>query len=239
MTGLIIFGAIVLFFVLIGMISATVTLSYNREFAVSLRVLFFRFQLVPKKSKTPNPKKYTRKKYEKMLEKQRIKEEKAEEKKKLKKEKKEAEKAEKEKAKAAGNGEKKSDEGKKKSVADIVDLVSTILEAVKSLFKSFGKHLRVCAVKMNITVASDNAADTAVIYGVVCQSVAYIMEILYNITNFKVKNGDSVSVVPDFTASKSTADIKISFRLRVWHIFAMLFAAAGGFIRGKIKTNKN
>lgn len=239
MTALIVIGCILLFFWLIGMLRANVTLAYNGEVTVKIRVLFINIPITPKKpKKPPNPDKYSPEKYRKMMEKAAKKAEKKQQKADLKAEKKKKKKGDPDttliKVGATKNGKKK----KKKSVADILGLVGQVLGAVKGLFKSFGKHLRIEAVRMKITVASEDAAKTAMLYGMVCQGVAYLIEILSAITNFKSKHREEISVEADFLSEKSTADIHLVFRLRVWHVFAMLFAALGGFIRKRFLSNK-
>lgn len=225
MKGWIIFLSVVAIIWLIGMISANVVLTYDNKLSVYIKVLFLKFRITPKVIKKPNPSKYTAKKYAKMLEKQAKAEEKKAKKKKT--------------GSTAVTGAKSN--AKKKgpgSLEDIVELVDLVLELVKRLLASFGKHLRITAARMRIKVATGDAATTAIAYGAVCQSVAYIVEILHNITNFKVKKNDDINVVADFAADKSELDLKLIFRLRVWHVFAMLFAVLNGYIIKKLK-NKN
>ncbi len=244
MTALIVIGCILLFFWLIGMLRANVTLAYDGQVTVKIRVLFVSIPITPKKQKKPpNPNKYSPEKYRKMLEKAAKKAEKKQQKSDRKAEKKKKKNTDPDttlvkvgasKSGAAKGGKKK----KKKSVSDILGLVGQVLGALQGLFKSFGKHLRIEAVRMKITVASEDAAKTALLYGAVCQSVAYLVEILSAITNFKAKHREKISVEADFLSEKSTADIHLVFRLRVWHVFAMLFAALFGFIRKKLQSSK-
>ncbi len=231
MKGWIIFLSIVAILWLIGMISANVVLTYDNELSVYIRVLFLKFRITPKAIKKPNPSRYTAKKYARMLEKQA----KAEEKKAKKKERKAKKAADSTVTDDANNAKKKES----RSLEDIVELVDLVLELVKRLFASFGKHLRITAVRMRIKVATGDAATTAIAYGAVCQSVAYIVEVLYNITNFKVKKNDDIKVAADFASTKSELDLKLIFRLRVWHVFAMLFSVLNGYIGKKLKNINN
>ncbi len=228
MKGWIIFLSVVAIIWLIGMISANVVLTYDNELSVYIRVLFLKFRITPKVIKKPDPSKYTAKKYARMLEKQA----KAEEKKAKKKKSRTKKTGGAAVADADSNGKKKD----ARSLEDIVELVDLVLELVKRLFVSFGKHLRITAARMRIKVATGDAATTAIAYGAVCQSVAYIVEILYNITNFRVKKSDDINVTADFAAIKSELDLKLIFRLRVWHVFAMLFAVLNGYIGKKLKN---
>ncbi len=228
MTGLIVTLSILLFFWLVGMISANLVLTYDETLSLYLRVLFLKFKITPREKKKPSLRKYTLKRYRRSLEKEAAKREK----KKKRQEKKKAKKNSDKRKKAAGT---KTKETPKKSVKDIIELIGLISAALGGLIKSFGKHLKIKTVRMNITVATGDAARTAVVYGTVCQGVAYIMELLYNLTGFTVKRNGEVTVVPDFTAESSTLDLKFVFKLRVWHVFAMIFSAGIAFLKKKLK----
>lgn len=227
MTALIVIGCILLFFWLVGMLRANLILIYDGQLVLTLRVLFLNIRLVPGKKKVVNPKRYSPEKYRKMLAKKSAKEQIKQDKARKKLEKKKQAQAKKKTATSGKVPQKKP----KKSVADILELVQQILEMVKGLVRSFGKHFQIEAVKLRITVAGEDAAKTAMMYGMVCQGMAYLIEILSTVTNFKAKHRENISVEADFLSEKSTADIHMIFRLRVWHVFAMLFAALGGFIR--------
>lgn len=228
MTGLIVTLSILLFFWLVGMISANLVLIYDETLSLYLRVLFLKFKITPREKKKPSLRKYTLKRYRRSLEKEAAKRKKKE----TRLDKKKAKKRSDEKKKVADT---ESKEKPKKSVKDIIELVGLISAALSGLIKSFGKHLKIKTVRLNITVATGDAAKTAVVYGTVCQSVAYIMELLYNLTGFTVKRNGEVTVIPNFTAESSTLDLKFVFKLRVWHVFAMVFSAGLAFLKKKLK----
>lgn len=227
MTGLIVTLSILLFFWLIGMISANLVLTYDETLSLYLRVLFLRFKITPREKKKPSLRKYTLRRYKKSLEKETAKRE--------KKKKRQEKKAKKSSDKKKNAADSKPKEKPKKSVKDIVELVGLISAVLGGLIRSFGKHLKIKTVRMNIIVATGDAAKTAVVYGAVCQGVAYIMELLYNLTGFTVKRNGEVTVAPDFTAESSALDLKFTFKLRVWHVFAMIFSAGLAFLKKKLK----
>lgn len=229
MTGLIVTLSILLFFLLVGMISANLILTYDGALSLYFRVLFLKIKITPREKKKISLRKYTLKRYKRSLEKEVAKREK-------KKRGKANKNAEKKSTKKKKKTDVKQKEKSKKSVKDIIELVGLISAALSGLIKSFGKHLKIKTVRMNIIVATGDAAKTAVVYGTVCQSVAYIMELLYNLTGFTVKRNGEVTVLPDFTAETSTLDLKFIFKLRVWQVFAMLFSAGLAFLKKKLKT---
>lgn len=240
MNGWIIFGCILLAFWLIGMIRARVEVEYNTDVRVAVKVLGMTFRITPKEKKPPKLSDFTPKKYRKRLEKDEKLRLKQEAKKAKKQAEKERKKAEKKAAKeAAKKGLPPPDTGKKKkekSLAEIMELVLVGLDALKGLFKSFGKHFQIEAVRLKIAVASEDAASTAILYGIVVQFVTYLCHALAAITNFKVKKPEEIAVTADFLSDKLTMDLHFVFRLRVWHIFAMIFAAGIGAVKRLLKT---
>ncbi len=241
MNGWIIFGCILLLFWLIGMIRASVEVEYNTGVKVAVKVLGMTFRITPKEKKPPKLSDFTPKKYRKRLakdEKLRLKQEAKKVKKQAEKERKKAEqKAAKEAAQKGlppPDGKKKK-EKKKKEPAEIMELVLVGLDALKGLFRSFGKHFRIEAVRLKIAVASEDAASTAILYGIVVQFVTYLCHALAAITNFEVKKPDQIAVTADFLSDKLTMDLHLVFRLRVWHVFAMVFAAGIGAVKRMLK----
>lgn len=246
MTGWIVFGCILLFFWLIGMIRANIEVIYNDSVQVAVKVLGVRIQITPKKKKVPKLSDFTPKKYRKRLAKDEANRLKAEAKKAKKQAKKDAKKAEKKrleeerkKAKAAGRTlpeDEKKKKKKKKSLAEILEWVYVGLDALKGLGKSFGKHFEIEAVKMKIAVGSEDAAQTAILYGIIVQMAAYLVEGLSAITNFRCKKREEMQITADFLSEKMVMDLHFIFKVRVWHVFAWVFAAIGAALKRMIKN---
>ena len=93
--------------------------------------------------------------------------------------------------------------------------MSLILRIVGGVLDTFFGKLRVKIARVNIVVGGPDAAKTALTYGIVSQGVAYLMEQIATKTKMTRARNTYVSVVPDFLASKTTADLLIIFRLRL------------------------
>ena len=249
MTGWIIFGCILLFFWLIGMIRANVEVIYSDSVQVAVRVLGMRIQITPKKKKVPKLSDFTPKKYRKLLAKDEANRLKAEAKQAKKQAKKDAKKAEKKKldearkkAKAEGkilSQDEKKKKKKKMGLAEILGWVYVGLDALKALSKSFGKHFEIEAVKMKIRVGSEDAAQTAILYGIIVQMAAYLVEGLSAITNFRCKKREEMQITADFLSDKLVMDLHFIFKIRIWHVFALLFAAIGAALKRIIQNTLN
>ena len=144
-------------------------------------------------------------------------------------EKKALKKAKKEEKKTAGGGKKK----KKYTFSDILTLVSTVKEIVSALVGSFFGYLRVEVARLDIVVATDDAAKTAIVYGAVYQAVSYILAIFDKITTVKYEKNSYVSVRADFLREKFYADINVTFSLRVGQLIKILIKTAYRYLKNK------
>lgn len=132
---------------------------------------------------------------------------------------------------------KKPQESEKEN-APLSETVSTITALAKKIISKFFRHLQIDVARIRIVVSTPDAAKTAILYGAVCQGVAYLCEVLDNVTNVKKTKKTEVSVTSDFLSGKTQADIDISFSLTIWQALDILIGAAFHFIKNKSDTNK-
>ena len=236
-TALIIVGCIILFFVFVFTVHAFITLDISETTALSVRVLFLRFKILPKKEKSYNVKNYSLKKIRKREEKARKKAEAAALKKKKKAEKKATEKAKK-KAELEGltreerRAAKALQKASKPALGDLVSLICRVLGVFCSRF--FGK-IRIKVARLNVRVGAADAMQTAVLYGVANQSVQYLMAGLGRITNLDGLDKAEVSVTPDFLSGKIDFDLKLTIRVSLGNVLGALIRAGWKFLVGYIR----
>lgn len=211
---LIIIGAILLLIALLLLLRVRICIVLKDDIGVTLHILCFKKRLFPRR-KAPKRKYLSKKRAAKNARKA-------------------AKKAAREKAKAA---KKKHlfPSKKKRTLAEKIVLVRAI-SAV--LVRKTRKHLRLHAARLHIRVATGDAAQTAVLYGVVCQSLSYLLALFDRVTKLKAVTPD-VSVTADYLAEKPSADVKLVFSLRVWGAIAILFGAAFAYIRTKTKRSNH
>ena len=176
---------------------------------------------MPKKKDGKNVRSMSRKKSERIERKLKKKADKKRLKKEQKKEIKEAEKKEKE---------------KKTSISDILSTVSLATAVAKAALGSFFSHLRVDVAKLKIKIATGDAASTAVAYGAVTGALSCLFALLENNKNVRFTRKAEMDVVCDFLGESPSAEIKISFSLRVWHLLHVAFSALKRFIKHKLKS---
>ena len=226
MTAFIVIGIILLFFVFLASLKATITIEYNGEVALSVRVLFIKIGILPSKEKK-RKKSMSKKQAEKLKAKLEAKEAKKRAKKAQKKKEKEQKKAD----IAAGNIKKE-----KKSAGEILDIVSLVSNLVKQVIGKFFSHLRIKVARIRMKIATGDAATTAITYGAVTQSINVFFPLLDGIKTVSFPTVKDIDISADFTSEESEIDIKLSFSLRVWHLFHVAFAALGELIKYFFKS---
>lgn len=233
MTGLYIFIGIVIALFLLLSIKAKVKLEFDGELFLTVSFLCFNIPIVP--GKEPKPIKirdYTFEKHQKRLKSNYDKYLKKQEKKEQKKAKKaetKAKKAEKKKL----DKKNKVKQPPKRSVLDWINIAGAVIGA---LFSKFAKRLHIKVARLKIKVATGDAASTAILYGAVVQSVAYIIEILQGVTNVDGLKNAEISVEPDYLSDETSLDLCFIFSLRIRHVFGILFGTVGRAIKKFFET---
>ena len=126
-----------------------------------------------------------------------------------------------------------SEKPKEKSVAyKLWEMKSALLEIIKKFLNKL--HFRF--ITLRVVVACNNAAKTALAYAGVNQGIAYIIEILRNISNVEVAKNSDISVQSNFISQESEFEGKIQLYIRVISLIKVgIFAITKYF---KIKSNK-
>ncbi len=226
MTGLIIFGCILLFFVFILSLQAKITVEYSDDIRLSVRVLFIRIKILPSKKQKKGPTSMSKKKAEKIRA--------ALKKKALKKQQKSADKKKKKQEKKEHLA-KHPEEKKKLSISEILGLVAMARDVLAAVIKTFFGHLRVDVARLHVNIATGDAASTAIAYGAVSQAVLYFYEVLEPLKGINLPDVKDAGIHADFIGESTTLDLKVSVRIRVWHIFHVAFAALGKAIKHLVK----
>lgn len=112
---------------------------------------------------------------------------------------------------------KKLQKKKKKTLADITDLVLFILELIKAIFAEFLKYARIKLCYIEVKIASEDAASTALLYGATSTAIYTGLEFLDSFVSFS-KNYKKVLVYPDFTSTEPKAKLKIVIKLKPIHL---------------------
>ena len=127
--------------------------------------------------------------------------------------------------------ENKQQSNKKKSVDEILDMVSMVKDILSAALGRFFGHRRVDVARLKINVATGDAATTAIAYGAVCDALTHLLPLLEQLKGFRASNSSRISVSADYLSDSTTADLKISLSLRVWHAFHVALASLWQLIK--------
>lgn len=214
MTAAIIISAIVLFFVALGMIPISVKVAAagkGKEFRAAVRICILHIPAYTLSFGGGKAEKSAEPAAEQKPEKQK-----------------------KQKSKKSAKPEKKE----KQSIEDIVALVKLLIEIAKKVLEKTWRYIRIKIERYDITVGTDDAAKTALIYGGVSQATSYLFTLLDETAHFRVKRKPPVNVGVDFLAAETRANVQMDFCLRLWHIISIGLGAGITYLRGMKKSGK-
>lgn len=214
MTAAIIISAIVLFFVALGMIPISVKVAAagkGKEFRAAVRICILHIPAYTLSFGGGKAEKSAEPAAEQKPDKQK-----------------------KQKSKKSAKPEKKE----KQSIEDIVALVKLLIEIAKKVLEKTWRYIRIKIERYDITVGTDDAAKTALIYGGVSQATSYLFTLLDETAHFRVKRKAPVNVGVDFLAAETRANVQMDFRLRLWHIISIGLGAGIIYLRGMKKSGK-
>lgn len=225
MTALIIIASIIAFVCFILFLEVKLVISYDGQAEITAKVLCIPIKLFPRKKKI-SLRSFSAKRYRRMLQQDEEAERKAEEKKRIKdaekKAKREAEKAEKKRRKEEGIRELETNP------------IKVLLRIVFKVLTRFARHIRIDLFKINISVGGSDAASVAMLYGVLSQSVWYVIEALDQVVHLKLKGERDISVSTDYLSGKLEAEIRVAVRLRVIHVLDTAIYFLIKFIKTKL-----
>ena len=213
MTALIVIICIAATVALLLSIKITLKIRYTEKLEVYLKIFFVKIKLYPSKKKKKRYKHSMSKK-----EAQKIKDSLKKKPKKTKKKKKE---------------EKSKDDEK----VDTASIVSIILSFVKNFIDLFARAIRLKASRIKIIVATEDAAQTALTYAAVTQSINILFPLLDKLkTVKKLPHGKELSVDIDYLSDEPSFDVDLELYIRVAGALGAVCKAA---IRAFKKAVKN
>lgn len=208
---LIVLCALLFLLALLLFLRVRLTVRAGDAVVLELKILFLRFRLYPKKKKI-KPRDYSARKLARIK----------------KKEAKRVEKSKKKKQKHQKE-HKESEPGAPLTLRDKLALARALCAA---LIRRTRKHLHLRAARLHIRVATGDPATTALAYGAVSQSVAYLLAGLDQLTRLKAAEPD-VSVYADFLGERSQIEANVTFSIRIWGLLVTAIPLLFTFINKK------
>ncbi len=209
MTALYIILGIAAFLLFLLFMPIRVHVSYDGDIRLKLSVAFLSFLLFPRKKKV-SIRYYSKKNMEKRR-------------------KKALKKAQKEERKRKKTPPPPPVPPKKKTIKDHLRMVKLILLILKKVQKrargAFKLHIsHFCAV-----LATGDAASTALLYGTVSQSCAYLLALSEGFikTTYRTKN---IVIVPDYCGNETKFLIRLHLTTDIFHLLMLAFSALFAYL---------
>ncbi len=217
MTALWILCGIAAVVCLILLIPIGIELRYDGEITLCVRAAFLRFRLIPKRRKKIRLSSFSKKRYEKMLAKEKKKNEK----------KPSARSSRAAKHRAA---DQKSGDGVKKTslAADLWELRDIMLD----IFGDFFRKIHTKCLRIHLSIGASDAASCALLYGAASQFTAYALELVRSRTQLKCR--EDVVLDADFTSEETRCDIRLCFGVRVCNVLASILRLGVAYFRKMI-----
>ncbi len=136
--------------------------------------------------------------------------------------------------------QKKAPSGRPPKKRDLGGTLKHLRKLLTLLIAKTAGYARLRIDRLIITVGSEDAAKTAVLFGAVNQAAILLLELPAATHKPVCGRRSRISVKPDFTATECTADLSLSLSLRVWQMVVLLFHALCGYLKSKtIRTQKS
>lgn len=117
--------------------------------------------------------------------------------------------------------EREEKDVKKIPISWQIDRIARLIGRITDRLKD---TLTLRARRVIVTVSTDDAAKTALLYGAVSAALAGLIELLdRSVARVKTRGRDEINVHADFVGGKTTADVDIILSARVFGILRILF----------------
>lgn len=127
----------------------------------------------------------------------------------------------------------------KKEEKKKTDVISKLYEyrtVVIEIIKEFSKKLHFRFVNINIKVATDDAAKTAIVYSLATQGVSYLLSFLDSFSNVDITNKSSINIYTDFLSDESELNGSVHLYSRVFHSIPILIKIVKLITQIKLKS---
>ena len=116
------------------------------------------------------------------------------------------------------------------TIEDVLSFTKAICRAIVCVAKNLKKHLKIRVKSLHLTVASDDAAKTALIYGELSGIFSNLFELCKKHTNFKA-NYNKFSILSDFESKNFQAEFDILLKMKPIFMLTTFASARLAFMR--------
>ena len=155
----------------------------------------------------------------------------------LRRQQREKDKADRKKARAAKKAEKKTGIPQKYCpVPNLKENLEMILVLTKKFCSKTRGKITLRINKLHIRVASEDAASTAILYGVVVQLVSYILGYIENAYMAIERQPGDLVVEPNYAASQPSVSVDLVCSAKIWRAILIIIDMMNAYDEEKKKT---
>ncbi len=125
---------------------------------------------------------------------------------------------------------------KKKSVQEWIELILIIAQSGGKIVKRFWKGFRINDLCLQIAVAGNDAAETAITYGKISAAVYSMYALASQIVTLR---RTCIQIVPDFLSEESRIEVSGELFFRVGTLLAAVFSGGFFFLKKFIAQTKS
>lgn len=118
------------------------------------------------------------------------------------------------------------------AVSEVMGFAGRVLSHIKKLLR----HINICKVKLDITVATPDAAKTAIDYGTVCQAVYPVAAMLSACAKIGFKE---INVKSDFKSEKCDFGFAATVKMQIFYLIIAAFKIFSEYKNFVTEKNEN
>ena len=141
----------------------------------------------------------------------------------------------KKKAKKSSGSHAAEKESEKKGFSYYLRTFRLFLRIFKRIEDKLCRSFKITVLEMKASVATGDAASTAILYGVISQGFSYALALADNFIKTKYSN-KNIYVVPDYTGTDSVFRIKIKLSSSLFHLIGTGISAAFAYLKERNNT---
>lgn len=113
-------------------------------------------------------------------------------------------------------------EAPKKLPLNLPERIALITALVKRFYELTSGRIKIRIKKLHITVSTDDAAKTAILYGAVCEATAMLLGLVNDgYTPIRYKEG-AIAIIPDYVSGKCDAKVDVICSISLVRAFMVL-----------------
>lgn len=118
---------------------------------------------------------------------------------------------------------------KEKGLSGIINILKQIATLATETLKDLFKRVTIVSIKLNLQIAGEDAADTAIKYGYCCSVIFPAVSAILSVVKYKERN---IQVVPDFSDDPETKiDGRLVARIRICSLIWFALTKIGKILK--------